>query len=53
MFPGYGSDLIKTFKMSPDGFVQMALQLAIFKMTGTVTPASHMRTVKPLSISYM
>lgn len=33
-FTGYGADAIKTFKISPDAFVQMALQLAVFKMTG-------------------
>lgn len=33
-FTGYGGDVIKTFKISPDAFVQMALQLAVFKMTG-------------------
>ncbi|CAM9494923.1 unnamed protein product, partial [Laminaria digitata] len=33
-FTGYGASGIKTFKVSPDAFVQMALQLAIFKMTG-------------------
>ncbi|CAN0248656.1 unnamed protein product, partial [Discosporangium mesarthrocarpum] len=36
MFPGYGSSTIKKFKMSPDGFVQMAIQLAVFYMTGDV-----------------
>lgn len=33
-FTGYGGDVIKTFKTSPDAFVQMALQLGVFKMTG-------------------
>lgn len=33
-FTGYGASGIKTFKVSPDAFVQMALQLAVFKMTG-------------------
>lgn len=33
-YDGYGADVIKTFKMSPDAFAQMALQLAVFKMTG-------------------
>ena len=33
-FTGYGASGIKTFKFSPDAFVQMALQLAVYKMTG-------------------
>lgn len=33
-FNGYGASGIKAFKVSPDAFVQMALQLAVFKMTG-------------------
>lgn len=33
-FAGYGANTIKTFKVSPDAFVQMALQLGVFKMTG-------------------
>lgn len=37
-FDGYGADVIKTFGMSPDAFAQMALQLAVFKMTGETTP---------------
>ena len=35
-FTGYGANTIKTFKISPDAFVQMALQLGVFKMTGTM-----------------
>lgn len=35
-FTGYGANTIKKFKISPDAFVQMALQLAVFKMTGTL-----------------
>lgn len=33
-FHGFGVDQIKRFKISPDAFVQMALQLGVFKMTG-------------------
>ncbi|XP_064457418.1 carnitine O-acetyltransferase-like [Ornithodoros turicata] len=31
-FPGYGRDFIKSCKLSPDSFVQMAIQLAFYKM---------------------
>lgn len=40
-FSGYGANMIKTFKISPDAFVQMALQLGVFKMTGTGTMQSQ------------
>ena len=33
-FHHFGADKIKTFNISPDAFVQMALQLGVFKMTG-------------------
>lgn len=35
---GFGKDDIKLFKMSPDSFVQMLIQLAYFKYTGTLRP---------------
>jgi carnitine O-acetyltransferase len=31
-YSGYGKDLIKTFKVSPDAYAQMAMQLAYYKM---------------------
>jgi carnitine O-acetyltransferase len=34
VFEGYGKGLIKTFGVSPDSYVQMAMQLAYFKMNG-------------------
>ncbi|KAF9115552.1 Carnitine O-acetyltransferase mitochondrial [Mortierella sp. AM989] len=34
VFKGYGKGLIKTFKMSPDAYVQMALQLAYYRKHG-------------------
>lgn len=37
-FHGLGKEEIKTFGMSPDAFVQMLLQLAYYKYTGTVRP---------------
>lgn len=37
-FFGYGKSLIKKFKVSPDAYVQMMMQLAYFKLTGTVRP---------------
>ncbi|ODV66270.1 acyltransferase ChoActase/COT/CPT [Hyphopichia burtonii NRRL Y-1933] len=35
---GYGKNLIKQFKVSPDAYVQMLIQLAYYKMTGKVRP---------------
>jgi len=34
----YAKNEIKAFKQSPDAFIQMILQLAYYKMTGTVVP---------------
>lgn len=33
-FPGYGKDFIKSCKLSPDSYVQMAMQLAFYKIHG-------------------
>ncbi|TPX61639.1 hypothetical protein PhCBS80983_g00947 [Powellomyces hirtus] len=37
-FFDYGKDLIKKFRMSPDAYVQMAIQLAYYKMFGVCKP---------------
>lgn len=35
---GYGKNLIKQFKVSPDAFAQMLIQLSYYKLTGKVRP---------------
>lgn len=35
---GYGKNLIKQFKVSPDAYVQMLMQLAYYKYTGKIRP---------------
>lgn len=35
---GYGKNLIKQFKVSPDAYVQMMFQLAYYKLTGKIRP---------------
>ncbi|RCK58974.1 Carnitine O-acetyltransferase, mitochondrial [Candida viswanathii] len=35
---GYGKGLIKKFKVSPDAYVQLLMQLAYFKYTGKIRP---------------
>lgn len=37
-YHGYGKDLIKKFKASPDGYTQMVIQLAYYKMFGKSRP---------------
>jgi carnitine O-acetyltransferase len=37
-YHGYGKNLIKKFKVSPDAYVQMMMQLAYYKLTGKVRP---------------
>ena len=37
-YDGYGSSLIKTFKLSPDSYTQLVMGLAFYKMTGEVAP---------------
>jgi len=65
-FKDFGKDVIKTFGLSPDGFVQMALQLSVFKLYGkplmTYEPigtrrflhgrTEAMRTVSPESVRF-
>ncbi|KAK6203534.1 carnitine O-acetyltransferase mitochondrial precursor [Scheffersomyces amazonensis] len=35
---GYGKGLIKKFKVSPDAYVQLLMQLAYYKLTGKIRP---------------
>jgi carnitine O-acetyltransferase len=37
-YQGYGKNLIKQFKVSPDAYVQMMMQLAYYKATGKIRP---------------
>lgn len=37
-YDGYGSSLIKQFKLSPDSYTQLVMGLAYYKMTGEVAP---------------
>ncbi|KAI8362655.1 acyltransferase ChoActase/COT/CPT [Blakeslea trispora] len=37
-YQAYGKNLIKKFKCSPDGYAQMVIQLAYYKMFGTSRP---------------
>ncbi|GAA6022135.1 hypothetical protein JCM10207_000773 [Rhodosporidiobolus poonsookiae] len=37
-YAGYGKDLIKTFKTSPDSYAQLVMGLAYYKMEGKVAP---------------
>lgn len=37
-YHGYGKNLIKQFKVSPDAYVQMLMQLSYFKTTGKIRP---------------
>lgn len=37
-YNSFGKNMIKKFKSSPDGFAQMAIQLAYYKMFGTSRP---------------
>lgn len=37
-YQSYGKNLIKKFKCSPDGYTQMVIQLAYYKMFGTSRP---------------
>jgi len=38
LYQGYGSDIIKTFKSSPDAWAQMMIQLAYYKFYGVSRP---------------
>lgn len=37
-YEGYGKNLIKKFKTSPDSWTQLVMQLAYYKMTGKIAP---------------
>lgn len=37
-YEGYGKELIKSFRMSPDAYVQLSIQLAYYKLFGKCRP---------------
>ncbi|XP_057682026.1 choline O-acetyltransferase-like [Corythoichthys intestinalis] len=45
-FKGYGKEFIKKQKMSPDAFVQVALQLAFFKCTGKLVSTYESASIR-------
>ena len=42
----YGKNLIKQFKLSPDSYVQMLMQLAYYKMNGRIRPVYESATTR-------
>ena len=49
-FDNYGKEFIKSQKMSPDSFVQMAIQLSFYKMYKTPSATYESGTTNILSI---
>ncbi|GMM36754.1 carnitine O-acetyltransferase [Saccharomycopsis crataegensis] len=45
-YQGYGKTLIKKFNTSPDAFVQILMQLAYYKYTGTLKPTYESATTR-------
>lgn len=45
-YQGYGKNLIKQFKTSPDAFIQILIQLAYFKYTGHLKPTYESATTR-------
>ncbi|PRP83764.1 hypothetical protein PROFUN_08962, partial [Planoprotostelium fungivorum] len=45
-FDGYGKELIKKFKVSPDSYVQMLMQLAYFRMHNKLGPCYESTQVR-------
>ncbi|KAJ9588507.1 hypothetical protein L9F63_018119, partial [Diploptera punctata] len=45
-FPGYGKMLIQSFKLHPDSFVQIALQMAYYKLHGKPAPTYETATTR-------
>lgn len=46
LFDKYGKNLIKQFKLSPDSYVQMLIQLAYYKMNGRIRPVYESATTR-------
>ncbi|XP_014244845.2 choline O-acetyltransferase isoform X2 [Cimex lectularius] len=45
-FDGYGKNFIKSCKMSPDAYIQMALQLAYYKLYGKLTSTYESASIR-------
>lgn len=45
-YQGYGKNQIKQFKSSPDAFIQILIQLAYYKYTGTLKPTYESATTR-------
>lgn len=45
-FHGFGSDLIKIYGFSPDGFMQTVLQVAAFRLFGEIVPSEEVVQIR-------
>jgi len=52
-FAGYGKDWIKSAKCSPDAFIQMALQLAYYKLYGHLVATYESASTRRYNFNYL